>query len=68
MNWLDSHKTKILGSITVLLGFIQGYPGLPQLLSEHMYAWTMFVVGALTVVCGFLNSNKENDDVPPSQE
>lgn len=53
---LNDHKTKILGVATVALGFIQAYPGLPELLTQTQYAWSMFVVGLGVTICGFLNS------------
>lgn len=55
MNVMD-HKTKILGLATAVLGFVQAYPGLSDMLSPETYAWTMFVIGALVTGCGFLNS------------
>jgi hypothetical protein len=56
-----NHKTKILGALTVLLGFIQAYPGLSDMLAPQTYAWTMLVIGALVTVCGFLNSQEQTD-------
>lgn len=58
---LNDHKTKILGVVTVALGFIQAYPGLPELLGPKPYAWTMFFIGIGVTVCGFLNSRQEED-------
>jgi hypothetical protein len=60
-DFINANKTKILGIATVLLGFVQAYPGLTDLLSPNAYAWTMFVIGAGVTVCGFLNS--ASDDV-----
>lgn len=63
MNTLDAvnrHKTKVLGAITVVLGFVQGYPGLSGMISESAYAWLMFCIGIGVTVCGFLNSYQED--------
>lgn len=51
-----NHKTKILGVATAVLGFVQAYPGLSDMLSPQTYAWTMFAIGVLVTACGFLNS------------
>lgn len=59
---LSQHKTKILGVITVALGFLQAYPGLPDLLPDTAYAWTMMVVGLGVTVCGYLNSQIGDDN------
>jgi hypothetical protein len=61
---VDRHKTKLLGALTAALGFIQGYPGLSSMLEPKVYAWVMFAVGMLVVVCGFLNTMEE----PPVEE
>lgn len=54
---INNNKTKVLGIATVVLGFIQGYPGLPDLLGTNAYAWAMFLIGGGVTICGFLNSN-----------
>jgi hypothetical protein len=65
MNVLTEHPTKIVGMLTAGLGFVQAYPGLPDLLGERTYAWVMFVVGLLVVMLGFWNTHRANQ-APPS--
>lgn len=67
---LDNNKTKIVGMITIVLGFIQAYPGLPDLLSKTGYAWAMFIIGILVTAFGFWNTYQTNQAnkpiIPPS--
>lgn len=54
---LNNNKTKVLGIATTVLGFIQAYPGLRDMMSPTAFGWTMFVIGIGVAICGFLNSN-----------
>lgn len=54
---VNQNKTKALGIATTVLGFIQAYPGLKNMMSETAFGWTMFVIGIGVSICGFLNSN-----------
>lgn len=56
---VNQHKTKALGIATAVLGFVQAYPGLSDLLSAQQYAWSMFAIGIGVTICGFLNSHQE---------
>lgn len=55
-DFIDRSKTRILGIATVVLGFIQAYPGLRDLLSPTAYGWVMFTMGIGVTICGFLNA------------
>lgn len=54
---INNNKTKLLGIATTVLGFIQAYPGLRDMMSASAFGWTMFVIGIGVSICGFLNSN-----------
>lgn len=55
--FVNQNKTKALGIATTVLGFIQAYPGLRDMMSPTAFGWTMFVIGIGVAICGFLNSN-----------
>lgn len=61
---VNNNKTKVLGIATTVLGFIQAYPGLRDMMSPTAFGWTMFVIGIGVAICGFLNSNPNT--APPS--
>jgi hypothetical protein len=61
---VNNNKTKVLGIATTVLGFIQAYPGLRDMMTPTAFGWTMFVIGIGVAICGFLNSNPNT--APPS--
>jgi hypothetical protein len=62
-DFINNSKTRILGIATTVLGFVQAYPGLRDLLSDQAYAWTMFCIGLGVTVCGFLNARTPSGQI-----
>ena len=50
------HKTKLLGIAGIIMGYMQVDPNLRLLLQDSTYAWLQSVVGVLTLICGYLNT------------
>lgn len=65
---VNQNKTKLLGIATTVLGFIQAYPGLKNMMSETAFGWTMFVIGIGVSICGFLNSNPSTAPTNPGSD
>lgn len=61
-SFLSNNKTKVVGSIILIVNFIQGYPGMKERMSEDFYFWFMFVMGLAVLVCGFLNTAQAKEE------
>ncbi len=58
-----NHKTKIVGVIGIVVGFLQMDPRLKNLMDPVAYEWLQVLLGLATVVCGFLNTRSQNSNV-----
>lgn len=65
---VNQNKTKVLGIATTVLGFIQAYPGLKNMMSDTAFGWTMFFIGIGVAICGFLNSNPSTAPTNPGSD
>lgn len=57
LSTLGSHRVKIIGGAVMVIGFLQGYPGLSSLLSSVQYAWYSFAIGILAIWFGSLKTS-----------
>lgn len=61
LKFLNRHKTKVVGFLTVVIGFIQTQATLVQpFMSPAGYAWFVMGTGALVMGFGFLNSSSKS--------
>lgn len=51
---MNKHWLKLLGIVGAVLGFVQAYPGLKDLLTGTTYSWTMFFIGLGMAALGVL--------------
>jgi hypothetical protein len=66
---VNRHKTKLLGIIMIVLGFLQTDTALKGLVPENLYALLVSLAGLGTLICGFLNSFESTQpDAPVNKQ
>lgn len=55
-NFVNNYKTVIIGAVTAVISFVQGYQGLNAMISVHTYTIVAFLLGIALVICGLINT------------